>query len=121
MKSIFFRHYEIIENVHSIGSCFCICHQYSGCQLIKDFVKRQKRYCCICLFQDRFNLWELNEIKGETKKLKNYYMEIRTAVCETKKVTAWEENVWEGDIHSMIKNDGIHNYFNEMKKNLFQL
>ena len=48
-------------------------------------------------------------------------MEIRTAVCEIKKVTAWEENVWEGDIHSMIKNDGIHNYFNEMKKNLFQL
>ena len=42
MKSIFFRRYEIIENVHSIGSWFCICHQYSGCQLIKDFVKRQK-------------------------------------------------------------------------------
>ena len=70
VKSILFECYKIIENVHLIGSWFCICHQYSGCQLIKNFVKRQKRYCCTCQFQDQFNLWELNEIKREVKKNK---------------------------------------------------
>ena len=44
-----------------------------------------------------------------------------TAVCEIKKVTACEENFWELDIHYVIKNDGIHTYFNEMKNFLFQL
>ena len=105
-----------MKNVHSIRSWFCICHQYSGCPLIKDFIKRQKRYCCICQFQDRFNLWELNEIKGEIKKIKNYYMDITTAVCEIKKVTTCEENLWERDIQCVIKNDCIHTYSNEMKK-----
>ena len=121
VKSIFFQCYKIIENVHSIGSWFYISHQYSGCQLIKDFVKRQKRYCCICQYQDRFNLWELNEIKRKVKKLKNYYMDIMTAVCEIKKVTVCKENIWERDIHYVIKNDGIHTYFNEIKSFLFQL
>ena len=80
-----------------------------------------KKYCCICQFQDRFNLWELNEIKREVKKLKNYYMDIITAVCEIKKVTVCEENLWEPDIHYVVKNDGIHTYFKEMKNFLFQL
>ena len=120
MKSIFFACYKIIENIHLIGCWFCICHQYSGCQLIKDFVKRQKD-CCICQFQNRFNLWELNEIKKEVKKLKNYYMDIITAVCEIKKVTACEENFCERDFHYVIKNDCIYTYFNKMKKFLFQL
>ena len=48
-------------------------------------------------------------------------MDIMTGVCEIKKVTACEENIWERDIRYVIKNDGIHNYFNEMKKFLFQL
>ena len=104
VKLIFFECYKIIENVHLIGSWFCICHQYSGYQ-----------------FQDRFKLWELNEIKREVKKLKNYYMDIMTGVCEIKKVTACEENIWERDIRYVIKNDGTHNYFNEMKNFLFQL
>ena len=42
VKVIFFERYKITENIHSIGSWFCICHQYSGCQLIKDFIKGQK-------------------------------------------------------------------------------
>ena len=108
VKSVFFECHKIIENVHSIGSWFCICHQYSDYQLIKDFVWRQQRYCCICQFQDRFNLWELNEIKREVKKLKNYYMDIMTAVCEIKKVMECEENFWGRDIHYVIKNDGIY-------------
>ena len=98
VKAIFFECYKIIENLHSIGSWFCICHQYSGCQLIKDFIKGQKRYCCICQFQDSFNLWELNEIKREVNKLKKYYMDIMVAVCQIKKVTACEDNFWERDM-----------------------
>ena len=42
VKAIFFECYKIIENIHSIGSWFCICHQYSGCELIKYFIKVQK-------------------------------------------------------------------------------
>ena len=42
VKVIFFERYKITENIHSIGSWFCICHQYSGSQLIKDFIKGQK-------------------------------------------------------------------------------
>ena len=84
VKAIFFECYKIIENIHSTGSWFCIWHQYSGCQLIKDFVKDQKRYCCIHQFQDSFNLWELNEIKRKVNKLKKYYMDIMVAVSEIK-------------------------------------
>ena len=87
----------------------------------KRFCKASKRYCCICQFQNRFNLWELNEIKKEVKKLKNYYMDIITAVCEIKKVTACEENFCERDFHYVIKNDCTYTYFNKMKKFLFQL
>ena len=121
VKAIFFECYKIIENIHSIGSWFCICHQYSGCQLIKDFIKGQKRYCCIFQFQDSFNLWELNGIKREVNELKKHYMVIMVAVCEIKKVTACEDNFWEHDIHYVIKFNGIHTYFNETKKFLFQL
>ena len=45
VKGIFFECYKIIENIHSTGFWFCICNQYSGCLLIKDFIKSQKRYC----------------------------------------------------------------------------
>ena len=48
-------------------------------------------------------------------------MDIMVAVCEIKKVTAWEDNFWERDVNYVIKNNGIHTYFNEMKKVLFQL
>ena len=37
------------------------------------------------------------------------------AVCEIKKVTVCKDNSWELDIHYVIKNNGIHTYFNEMK------
>ena len=37
------------------------------------------------------------------------------AVCEIKKVTTCEDNFWERDIHYVIKNNGIHTCFNEMK------
>ena len=92
---------KIIENIHSIGYWFCICIQYSGCQLRKDFIKGQKIYCCICQFQDSSNLWELNEIKREVNKLRKYYMQIMVAVCKIKKVTACEDNLWEHDIHTL--------------------
>ena len=48
-------------------------------------------------------------------------MDIMVAVCEIKKVTAWEHNFWERDVNYVIKNNGIHTYFNEMKNFLFQL
>ena len=118
-KAIFLECYKIIENVHSIRSCFCICHQYSGCQLIKDSIKGQIKYCCTCQFQNSFNLWELNEIKREINKLKNYCMDIMVAVCEINKVTACKDNFWERDAHYVIKTNGIHTYFNDMKKFLF--
>ena len=108
VKAIFFECYKIIENLHSIGSWFCICHQYSGCQLIKDFIKGQKTYFYIFQFQNSFNLWELNEIKTEVNKLKICYMDIMVAVCEIENITACEGNSWERDIHYVIKNNGIH-------------
>ena len=48
-------------------------------------------------------------------------MDIMVAVCEIKKLTACENNFWGCDIRYVIKNNGIHTYFNEMKKFLFQL
>ena len=47
-------------------------------------------------------------------------MDVMTAVCEIKKVNACEENFWERHINYVVKNDGVHTYFYEMK-NLFQL
>ena len=121
VKTIFFECYKIIENIHWIGSSFCIFHQYSDCHLIKDFIKGQKRYCCICQLQDSFILWELNKTKRGLNKLKKYYMDIMVAVCEIKKVTTSEGIFWERDIHCVIKNNGIHTYFNKTKNFLFQL
>ena len=48
-------------------------------------------------------------------------MDIMAVACEIKKVTACEDNFWQPDIHYVIKNNGIHTYFNEMKNFLFQL
>ena len=45
-------------------------------------------------------------------------MDIMVAVCEIKKVTACEDNFWGRDIHYVMKNNGIHTYFNEMKNKL---
>ena len=78
---------EYIKAIFLSRFWFSFCHQYSGCQLIKDFIKGQKRYCCICQIQDSFNLWELNEIKREVSKFKKYCINIMVAVCEIKKVT----------------------------------
>ena len=51
-------------------------HEYLGCQEIKYFIKNERRSCCICHFQDIFNLWELNEVKRQINKFKKCYMEI---------------------------------------------
>ena len=42
-------------------------------------------------------------------------MDIMVAVCEMKKVTECEDNFWERDLQYVIKNNGIHIYFSEMK------
>ena len=61
------------------------------------------------------------KLKERSINFKKYYMDIMVAVFEIKKVTACEDNFWERDIHYVIKNNGIHTYFNEMKIFLFQL
>ena len=61
------------------------------------------------------------KLKERSINLKKYYMDITVAVFEIKKVTACEDNFWERDIHYVIKNNGIHTYFNEMKSFSFQL
>ena len=61
------------------------------------------------------------KLKERSINLKKYYMDIMVAVFEIKKVTACEDNFWERDIHYVIKSNGIHTYFNEMKNFSFQL
>ena len=61
------------------------------------------------------------KLKERSINLKKYYMDITVAVFEIKKVTACEDNFWERDIHYVIKNNGIHTCFNEMKNFLFPL
>ena len=73
-KYIFFECYKIIENIQSVGSWYCMCHEYLGCQEIKNFIKNERRYCCMCQFQDTFNLWELNEVKRQIKQIFQRYM-----------------------------------------------
>ena len=48
-------------------------------------------------------------------------MDIMVAVCKIKKVTACKDNFLERDIHYVIKNNGMHTSFNEMKTFLFYL
>ena len=121
VKELFCECYKIIENMHSLGKLFCHCYRCHGCLSLKNFLKEEKRYCSICVFQDSFNLWELNEIKRDRVKLNNYYSEILKVCCEAKKTCAFEENFWERDIHFVVKNDGVYTYFNEMKDFLFNL
>ena len=92
VKELFFECYKIIENMHSLGNLFCHCYQCHGCPSLKNILKEEKRYCSICVFQDSFNLWELNEIKRDRVKLNNYYSEILKVCCEAKKTCAFEEN-----------------------------
>ena len=73
VKELFCECYKIIENMHSLGKLFCHCYRCHGCPSLKNFLKEEKRYCSICVFQDSFNLWELNEIKRDRAKLINYY------------------------------------------------
>ena len=86
-----------------------------------NFLKEEKRCCSIDVFQDSFNLLELNEIKRDRVKLNNYYSEILKVCCEAKKTCAFEEDFWECDIHFVVKNDGVYTYFNEMKNFLFNI
>ena len=106
-NQVFFECHKIIENMQSIGSWYCICHQYSGCQEVHNFIKNEWRYGCVCQFQDTFNLWELNKIKRQVNRLKNYYMQVLTAVCEIKKLIPSEDNFWEKDIHFVVRNNNV--------------
>ena len=47
LKSLFFETYKVIENMHKQGDWFCFSYRCQGCQTLKDFLKRQKRYCLI--------------------------------------------------------------------------
>ena len=86
VKELFCECYKIIENMHSLGKLFCHCYRCHGCPSLKNFLKEEKRYCSICVFQDSFKLWELNEIKRDRVKLNNYYSEILNVCCEAKKL-----------------------------------
>ena len=46
-------------------------------------------------------------------------MDIMVAVCEINKVTPCKDNFWKRDAHYVIKTNGRHTYFNDMKKFLF--
>ena len=72
-KKLSFECYKIIVNIQSVGSWYCMCHEYLGCQEIKTFIKNERRYCCICQFQDTFNLWELNKVKRQIKQIFQQY------------------------------------------------
>ena len=88
--------------MHSLGNLFCYCYRCQGCPSLKKFLKEEKRYCSICVFQDSFNLWELNEIKRDRVKLNNYCSEILKVYCEAKTACAFEENFRECDIHFVV-------------------
>lgn len=70
---------------------------------------------------ESFNPLELNEVKIDVLKLKEYYMNIMKVLFNIKKMTAFDEHFWERDIHYIIKNNSIHIYLNDMKDFLFKL
>ena len=115
VRDLFFKCYKIIENKHSLGNLFCHCYQCHVCPSLKIFLKEEKSYCSICVFQGSFNFWELNEIKRGRVKLNNYYSEILKICCGAKKTCDFEENFWERDMHFAVKSDGVYTYSNEMK------
>ena len=84
VKTLFFESFKIIENMHTIGYWFFVCQYSSGCHSLGIFLRLKKRYCCICQFHDRFNLWDLNEIKRDFSKFKKYYSEVMKEICEIK-------------------------------------
>ena len=98
--------------MHSLGNLFCYCYQCQGCPPLKNFLKEEKKYCSICVFQDSFNLLELNESKRDRVKLNNYYSEILKVCCEAKRTCAFEENFYERNIHFVVKNDGVYTSVN---------
>ena len=101
--------------MHSLGNLFCYCYQCQGCPPLKNFLKEEKKYCSICVFQDSFNLLELNESKRDRVKLNNYYSEILKVCCEAKKTCAFEENFCERNIHFVVKKDSVYTSVNGIK------
>ena len=90
--------------------------------VVKKFIisiKNGRRYCCVCQFQDIFNLWELN--KRQVNRLKNYYMQVLTVIFDIKKLIPSEENFWEKDIHFVARNNNVKTFLSEVKDFLFQL
>ena len=76
LKELSLNATKLLQTCIHWGTYVVIAMGVMVCPLLKKFLKEEKRYCSNCVFQDSFNLWELNEIKRDRVKLNNYYSEI---------------------------------------------
>ena len=54
----------------------CCCQIYSGCPVIKNFLKCERRYCCFFQFVDPYSFHLLNKVKRDINCMKTLYNEI---------------------------------------------
>ena len=104
---VFFECFKLIENVQSVD--ISLCEKYYGCQSIQNFQRNKKRCCCVCQFQDRFDLTFLNQVKFDLKKLVWLYNEILIALVEIKILP---KSIMDEDIFYIFNNEKI--YLEEM-------
>lgn len=112
-KQVFYKCYKIIDNILSKGFWYCYCHEYCGCQTILNILKNDKRYCCVCQFQDEFSFFELHKIKRFRFYLRRYYRKILDRIKGMRPFYLEEQFFWSREIHYTVKNDYLNerNYY----------
>ena len=72
-KKYCIQSYTAIENIRNIVHWNCCGQIYNGCPTIETFY--DKRYCCHCLFVDRYNFDSLHNVKRDICLMKAFYDE----------------------------------------------
>ena len=72
-KQMFYECYKIIEKILPKGLWYCHCYEYSGCQTVLPYLNNDKRYFCVCQFQNDFSFFELHEVKRFRSYSKQYH------------------------------------------------
>ena len=94
---IFDECYRIIEHFLSRSYHYCLCDMYHGCPTKGDCLTGTRYYCCICRVYMYYSIDELNTVKRDEVKLKNFYLDILKDIEEIKKVRC-DNDFWDDEV-----------------------
>ena len=116
-KQTFYECYKIIDNILPKAFWYCHCYEYSGCPTVLSYLKNDKKYWCVCQFQDDFSFFERHEVKRFQSYLKQYHEKFLARIDEVKPFYSAEQYFWNKNVHYTFRNI----YLNELIDYLFNL